>query len=117
MDKQKSSSLIRQLQRSMKKLKSLLHSWRVHSNVSTSLKQRFCRLFNKQMSLQRFLEDEQMVRDHVVQYRRTISYVSEDDIDRRAEIFIANFRRQLSLEKIVYSEPSIIEERVFMVTN
>ncbi|TKY74635.1 hypothetical protein E2542_SST03398 [Spatholobus suberectus] len=107
MDRQKSSPLLRQLLRSMKKLKSLMHSWRVHSisSVSRKLKQRWCRLFNKQMGMQRFLEDEEINGDHVVHYRRTTRYVSEDDIDKRAEAFIANFRRQLSLERIVYSEP------------
>lgn len=50
--------------------------------------------------MQRFLEDEETTEDHMVQYRRAISCVSEDDIDKRAEAFIANFRRQLSLERI-----------------
>ncbi|KAK7265276.1 hypothetical protein RJT34_32894 [Clitoria ternatea] len=31
--------------------------------------------------------------------RRTISSPSDDDIDKRAEIFIANFRRQLRMER------------------
>lgn len=57
----------------------------------------------------RFQGDEQINRDriHTVQYRRTMSYnyASEDDIDIRAEIFIANFRRQLSLERRVSWEP------------
>lgn len=106
MDTQNSSPLIRQLLKSMKKLKSLVHSWRMHSTVSRSLKQRWCRLFNKQMGMQRFLEDEETTEDHMVQYRRAISCVSEDDIDKRAEAFIANFRRQLCLERIVYySQP------------
>nr|KYP57231.1 hypothetical protein KK1_003489 [Cajanus cajan] len=98
METHKSSPLIRQFVRSMKKLKSLIRSWRMHSSVSRSLKQRWCKLFHKQMGMQRFLEDEEI-------NRRTISYVSEDDVDKRAEAFIANFRRQLSLERIVYSEP------------
>ncbi|KAL5190139.1 hypothetical protein HKD37_04G009657 [Glycine soja] len=75
MDTQNSSPLIRQLLKSMKKLKSLVHSWRMHSTVSRSLKQRWCRLFNKQMGMQRFLEDEETTEDHMVQYRRAISCV------------------------------------------
>lgn len=83
-----------------------MHSWRMHSSVSRSLKKRWFRLFSKQMGMQRFLEDEETTEDHMVQYRRAISCVSEDDIDKRAEAFIANFRRQLSLERIFnYSEP------------
>ncbi|KAG5018714.1 hypothetical protein GLYMA_06G076800v4 [Glycine max] len=107
MDRQRSSPLIRQLLRSMKKLKSLMHSWRMHSSVSRSLKKRWFRLFSKQMGMQRFLEDEEITdEDHTVQYKRTISCVWEDDIDKRAEAFIANFRRQLCLERIVYySQP------------
>jgi hypothetical protein len=31
--------------------------------------------------------------------QRTISFPSDDDIDKRAEMFIANFRRQLRLER------------------
>ncbi|CAI8611199.1 unnamed protein product [Vicia faba] len=31
--------------------------------------------------------------------QRTISFPSDDDIDKRSEIFIANFRRQLLLER------------------
>ncbi|KAL2346844.1 hypothetical protein Fmac_000844 [Flemingia macrophylla] len=105
METHKSSPLIRQFVRSMKKLKSLIHSWRLHLSESRSLKQRWCKLFHKQIGMQSFLEEEEINDDQKVQYRRTISYVSEDDIDKRAEAFIANFRRQLSLERIVYSEP------------
>ncbi|RDY14100.1 hypothetical protein CR513_00888, partial [Mucuna pruriens] len=31
--------------------------------------------------------------------QRTISYPSDDDIDKRAEMFITNFRRQLQMER------------------
>ncbi|KAK7388498.1 hypothetical protein VNO78_23314 [Psophocarpus tetragonolobus] len=31
--------------------------------------------------------------------QRTISYPSDDDVDKRAEIFINNFRRQLQMER------------------
>ncbi|KAF8033607.1 hypothetical protein BT93_C0024 [Corymbia citriodora subsp. variegata] len=36
--------------------------------------------------------------------QRTISYPSEDDVDRRAEMFIANFHRQLQLERQISME-------------
>ncbi|KAK6248085.1 hypothetical protein QUC31_019650 [Theobroma cacao] len=32
---------------------------------------------------------------------RTTSYLSEDDIDKRAEMFIANFHKQLQIERQV----------------
>lgn len=101
MHKQKSSLIIRQLNRVVKKLKSKLHSTRVHSK---NVKQRCFGLFdnNRIMSLQRFQEDDEQINK---QYRRTISYASEDDdIDKKAEIFIANFRRQLRLERRVSFE-------------
>jgi hypothetical protein len=104
MYKQKSSPLILQLQRAVKKLNYLL---RVHSNiVSKNLKQRWCRLFCNQKSLRRFQDDEKINRDDnmILQNRRTIIYeLEDDDIDKRAEIFIANFRRQLSLERRIFA--------------
>jgi hypothetical protein len=104
MYKQKSSPLILQLQRAVKKLNYLL---RVHSNfVSKNVKQRWRSLFCNQMSLPRFQDDEKINRDDnmILQNRRTIIYESEDDdIDKRAEIFIANFRRQLSLERRIFA--------------
>jgi hypothetical protein len=107
MYKQKSSPLILQLQRAVKKLNYLL---RVHSNfVSKNVKQRWRSLFCNQMSLPRFQDDEKINRDDIfikmiLQNRRTIIYESEeDDIDKRAEIFIANFRHQLSLERRIFA--------------
>ncbi|KAG2400202.1 uncharacterized protein HKW66_Vig0099440 [Vigna angularis] len=104
MKRQKSTPLIR----SVRKLKTLMHSWRVHSSVSTRLKQRWCSFFHKQMGKKRFLVDEEITEDYTVRCRRTMACASEDDIDKRAEIFIAKFRRQLSLERIAYSEPKYI---------
>lgn len=52
--------------------------------------------------------DEEITEDYMVRCRRTMASASEDDIDKRAEIFIAKFRRQLSLERIAYSEPKYI---------
>ncbi|XP_030535571.2 uncharacterized protein LOC115744494 [Rhodamnia argentea] len=36
--------------------------------------------------------------------QRTMSYPSEDDVDKRAEMFIANFHRQLQLERQISME-------------
>ncbi|KAK7283035.1 hypothetical protein RIF29_12244 [Crotalaria pallida] len=100
MDKSKSSQAIRKLRRAVKKLKSLLHCWRVHSSVSSeSSKKSLSTLFNNQMGLQNFVEDEEINKDHTMKYIETPSYAAEDDIDKRAEIFIANFRRHLWLER------------------
>ncbi|KAI3424504.1 uncharacterized protein J3R85_010611 [Psidium guajava] len=36
--------------------------------------------------------------------QRTMSYPSEEDVDKRAEMFIANFHRQLQLERQISME-------------
>ncbi|CAJ2643375.1 unnamed protein product [Trifolium pratense] len=103
MYKQKSSPLILQLQRDVKKLKYLL---RVHSNiVSKNVKQRWRSLFCNRKSLRRFQDDEKINRDNnmILQNRTVIYDYEDDDIDKRAEIFITNFRRQLSLERRVFA--------------
>ncbi|KAL1300885.1 hypothetical protein AAHE18_18G213700 [Arachis hypogaea] len=110
MSKQKCSPIIIQFQ---KKLRSILHYLRrMHYSSSSSVsKQRWWRLFNNNtMSFKSFIEDEQIKSDRMEKYRTTIiSYASEDDdddINQRAEVFIANFRRQLSLERrVCYWEP------------
>jgi len=60
------------------------------------------------MNQQRFLVDEEITEDYMLRCRTTMACASEDDIDKRAEIFIAKFRRQLSLESIAYSETKYI---------
>ncbi|KAE9609185.1 hypothetical protein Lal_00020549 [Lupinus albus] len=95
MTKPKLSGVIRQLERAKKKLKSLLPCWRV-----TSSKQRWSRfLRNDHMSLQSLLEDKEIKKDHTQQCKGSMSYASEDDIDKRADIFIARFHRHLIMEK------------------
>jgi hypothetical protein len=46
-------------------------------------------------------EDEQFIGNcySVTAIQRACSYASDDDIDKRAEIFIADFHRQLRLER------------------
>ncbi|KAL1346746.1 hypothetical protein AAHE18_08G208400 [Arachis hypogaea] len=116
MSKQKCSPIIIQFQRAVKKkLRSILHYLlrRMHYSSSSSVsKQRWWRLFNNNtISFKSFIEDEQIKSDRMEKYRTTIiSYASEDDddddINQRAEVFIANFRRQLSLERrVCYWEP------------
>jgi hypothetical protein len=43
--------------------------------------------------------------------QRATSFASDDDIDKRAEIFIANFRRQLRFERQVSLELSYCRSR------
>lgn len=74
----------------MKKLYSLLHSWRMNSNVSKNVKQKWCTFDD---------DDEKIIRENIIEN----SYHLEDDIDIRAEIFIAKFRRQLSLERRIFA--------------
>nr|POE66763.1 hypothetical protein CFP56_63906 [Quercus suber] len=61
--------------------------------------------FNDRQGLHGCIEDEKVDETGSAKvYQRARSYGSDDDIDRRAEIFIANFRRHLRLEKQVSLE-------------
>ncbi|KAJ7966047.1 DUF761 domain-containing protein [Quillaja saponaria] len=96
-------SLLRNLKRAMNKIQFqfVLGFWRMASIISTTSRlRRFS--FNDRMGLHSCIEDEQIDKKcEVRELRRTQSYASDDDVDKRAEIFIANFRRQLCLERQV----------------
>lgn len=62
----------------------------MNSNVSKNVKQKWCTFDD---------DGENVNRDHIVEK----NYNLEDDIDIRAEIFIAKFRRQLSLERRIFA--------------
>ena len=105
-----------QLKKAVKKLRFLLSfnlsQWRLASIIGSASKRRRRLSFNDRPGLHGCIEDEMLDRNSSakgIQRTRSYgsderSYGSEDDIDRRADIFIANFRRQLRLERQVSLE-------------
>ncbi|KAJ4709334.1 DUF761 domain-containing protein [Melia azedarach] len=107
-------SMLSHLRNAVKKLKILLnlnlHRWQIASMIGASSGKR--RLsFNDRPGL-RFCTDDHP-EDHSdsgsssgrsTSLHRTISYPSEDDIDKRAEIFIENFHKQLRIERQISLE-------------
>ncbi|KAJ8751078.1 hypothetical protein K2173_016259 [Erythroxylum novogranatense] len=105
-----SSSLLARLRRVVNKVKILLsfemNRWRLASMIGVySRRYRFS--FNDRPGLRACTDDVESSENSVSSpyaLRRTISYQSEDDIDKRAETFIENFRRQLRIERQVSLE-------------
>ncbi|KAH8479466.1 hypothetical protein Peur_067627 [Populus x canadensis] len=117
MGKQK-SSVLGPLKRTVKKIKFLLNfrKWRSassllwnasYSSSSSSSSGMIRRLtFNDRIGLHGVIEDVES--DHQSKPVRALERVrshdgssSDDDVDKRAEIFITNFRRQLLMERQV----------------
>jgi hypothetical protein len=108
----------RRLKKAVKKFKLLLtcnvRLWCLRSTVGRSSYSR--RLsFDDRLGLRGCIEDDKLDGDryHLVPtgIQRARSFASDDDIDKRAEIFIANFRRQLRLERQVSLELSYSRSR------
>ncbi|KAJ8767445.1 hypothetical protein K2173_017489 [Erythroxylum novogranatense] len=103
-------SLLGRLRRIVNKVKILLsfevNRWRLGSMIGTASSRRHRLSFRDRPGL-RACTDEVESEYSVSSPNglcRTISYPSEDDIDKRAEIFIENFRRQLKIERQVSLE-------------
>ncbi|KAI5348743.1 hypothetical protein L3X38_001630 [Prunus dulcis] len=107
-------SLLSRLRNAVKKVSFLLHlnvnRWRIASMIGrTASGNHRLRSFNDRPGLtaacaddETSSEDSGSSRGHL---QRTISYPSDqDDIDQRAEMFIANFRRQLQMERQISLE-------------
>ncbi|XP_022889426.1 uncharacterized protein LOC111404932 [Olea europaea var. sylvestris] len=104
--------LIDRLKRVVKKISFLLninvHRWKLASMIGRSSSKR--RLsFNDRPGLREFTEDSEpnncdQPGSSTRELQRTISYPSEDDIDKRADKFIANFYKQLQLERQISLE-------------
>lgn len=107
-------SLLSRLRNAVKKLSFLLHlnvnRWRIASMIGrTASGNHRLKSFNDRPGLtaacaddETSSEDSGSSRGHL---QRTISYSSDqDDIDQRAEMFIANFRRQLQMERQISLE-------------
>ena len=100
--------LLGHLKKAVKKLRFLLSfnllQWRLASITgSASTRRRLS--FNDRQGFHGCIEDEKLDEPGSAKvYQRARSYGSDDDIDRRAEIFIANFRHHLRLERQVSLE-------------
>ncbi|KAK9274635.1 hypothetical protein L1049_021886 [Liquidambar formosana] len=102
--------LLNRLKKAVKKISFLLnfnvHRWRIASMIDASPRNR--RLsFNDRPGLRACFADETDSGSESGSSRglqRTISYPSEDDVDKRADKFIANFYRQLQIERQVSLE-------------
>ncbi|CAI9761080.1 unnamed protein product [Fraxinus pennsylvanica] len=104
--------LIGRLKRAVKKINFLLNlnvnRWKLASMIGRSSSKR--RLsFNERPGLREFTEDSNRRNcdqpgSSSRELQRTISYPSEDDIDKRADKFIANFYKQLRLERQISLE-------------
>ncbi|XWS28083.1 hypothetical protein CRYUN_Cryun25bG0035200 [Craigia yunnanensis] len=99
-------SLLSRLRKAVKKVKFLLsfnmNRWRIASMIGASPSSR--RLsFTDRPGLRACVDDYDSDDSGSYSRRlaRTKSYPSEDDIDKRAEMFIVNFHRQLQIERQV----------------
>ncbi|KAK8560889.1 hypothetical protein V6N13_026324 [Hibiscus sabdariffa] len=95
-------SLLSRLRRVVKKVKLLLSldtsRWRVASMLGGASRRLS---FGDRPGLRACVDDGNESDDCSSRLARTTSYQSEDDVDKRAEMFIANFHRQLQIERQV----------------
>ncbi|KAJ6857155.1 hypothetical protein NC651_038761 [Populus alba x Populus x berolinensis] len=105
-------SLLSSLRRAIKKVKIILNldmisRWRLASTIGAASSRRHQLSFNDRPGLRGCEDiDDQESEDSGSSkgLHRTISNQSEDDIDKRAEMFIENFRRQLQIERQISLE-------------
>ncbi|GMN52092.1 hypothetical protein TIFTF001_021244 [Ficus carica] len=105
-------SLFSRLKRAVKKVRLLLNfninRWRIASMIGERSLDRHRRCsFNDRPGLTACASDSESEDSGSSrgQLQRTISYPSDqDDIDQKAEMFIANFRKQLQMERQVSLE-------------
>ncbi|OAY31909.1 uncharacterized protein LOC110600261 [Manihot esculenta] len=113
-------SLLSRLQRAVKKVKVILNldinRWRLVASLIGASPTKHRRVsFNERPGLRDCADYVEESEDSVsgnssVGLHRTISYPSEDDIDKRAEMFIENFRRQLQIERQISLELKYLQE-------
>ncbi|XP_059461834.1 uncharacterized protein LOC132190813 [Corylus avellana] len=101
------------LRKAVKKLKLLLsfnaRRWCLGGSNIGSFSYRRRLSFDDRLGLHGCIEDNKSDggdRSATRSIQRATSFASDDDIDKRAEIFIANFRRQLRFERKVSLELS-----------
>ncbi|KAL0404580.1 UNVERIFIED_CONTAM: hypothetical protein Sradi_2098800 [Sesamum radiatum] len=105
-------SLVGRLKRAVKKIKFLLdfnvNRWKLASMIGRTSSSKRRLSFNDRPGLRAFMEEDPDPNDRdrgsARGLHRTISYPSEDDIDKRADAFIANFHRQLRFERQISLE-------------
>ncbi|KAM7252581.1 hypothetical protein ACFE04_008090 [Oxalis oulophora] len=107
------SSLLNRLRTAVKKIKFLmkfsLNRWRLASMIGASSSRRKLS-FNERPGLIACTEEYDQIDRSISsspsfgRLHRSISYQSEDDIDKRAEMFIENFHRQLRIERQISLE-------------
>ncbi|KAK4404562.1 hypothetical protein Sango_0824800 [Sesamum angolense] len=107
-------SLVGRLKRAVKKIKFLLdfkvNRWKLASMIGRTSSSKRRLSFNDRPGLRACMEEDPDPNDHDHPgssrgLHRTISYPStEDDIDKRADAFIANFHRQLRFERQISLE-------------
>lgn len=109
-------SLLGRLRKAVKKLKFMmnfnLQRWRLAAILgrNSSRNLRLLSFNEERPGLKGACNDEDIIElceEGSNSYRglqRTTSYASEDDVDKRAEAFIANFHRQLRIERQVSLE-------------
>ncbi|XP_062021394.1 uncharacterized protein LOC133737951 [Rosa rugosa] len=125
MGRVRSSSLVSHLKRAVKKVRLILlglklQRWRVGSILGCGATKRRCLSFNDRLGLQGCIEEVDTSDDqnssHLRRVHSTISRSSSidyQDVDQRADAFIANFRRQLRLERQVSLELSYCRKESF----
>ncbi|CAK9329833.1 unnamed protein product [Citrullus colocynthis] len=104
------SSLLSRLRKAVKKLRFMMNfsiqSWRLAAMLGRTSSRNLRLSFNERPGLKACTED--IIEEESVSssrgLQRTTSYASEDDVDMRAEAFIANFYRQLRIERQVSLE-------------
>ncbi|KAM5550883.1 hypothetical protein ABKV19_027297 [Rosa sericea] len=115
MGRVRSLSLVSHLKRAVKKVRLILlglklQRWRIASVLGCAATKRRCLSFNDRLGLQGSIEvdtSDDQNSSHLRRVHSTISRSSSidyEDVDQRADAFIANFRRQLRLERQVSLE-------------
>lgn len=107
MSREKKIRVLRHFKRAVKKIKSLIRLTRTRWRVANFLRKastRRCLSFNYSIGLRQCLEDGEFSDEKsspVLALQRITSFGPGDDVDKRAEDFISNFRRQLLFERQV----------------
>ncbi|PQM38337.1 hypothetical protein Pyn_35452 [Prunus yedoensis var. nudiflora] len=111
-----SSSLVSHLKRAVKKINLILLGFKLNRRKLASIlactnraSARQCLSFNERLGLHGCIEDDKVDENRCL--RRVLSTRThdrasddDDDVDHRADVFIANFRRQLRFERQVSLE-------------
>ncbi|XP_022135293.1 uncharacterized protein LOC111007290 [Momordica charantia] len=103
------SSLLGRLRKAVRKVRFMINfsiqSWRLAAMMGRTSSRNLRLSFNERPGLKACTEDITESSQHYSPgLQRTASYASEDDVDKRADMFIANFYRQLQIERQVSLE-------------